>query len=172
MVGTGVWVTPVIVHRLADDLVCAHEHACPLLVCTCTAASTTVAITTVEGATTPGETTTGNGTTTTAATTEATGTSTAGTTTTSETTTEEELTTSAKHDFDAIARGALKDTSYGSYYHFYYFMNDRSSVDSKYLNYKLCEVLGRTNMLTPDTAAGVRMGKSDLDVDAGDQGIV
>ena len=62
-------------------------------------------------------------------------------------------------------------TGYDSYY-FYYFMNDLSSVDSKYLTYKSCEVLVRINMQTPDTAGGVHMGKSDLDVGAGDQGIV
>ena len=88
-----------------------------------------------------------------------------------ETATDEETTTSAKHDYDAIARGALKGTGYDSYY-YYYFRNFLSSVDRKLLTRKSYEVLVRINMQTPDIAGGVHVGKSDLDVGAGDQGIV
>merc|ERR1712220_22932 len=47
-----------------------------------------------------------------------------------------------------------------------------SSVDSKGLSYKTCEVLVRINKQSPDIAGGVHVGKEDLDVGAGDQGIM
>merc|ERR1711874_311985 len=49
---------------------------------------------------------------------------------------------------------------------------DLSSVDSKGLSFKSCEVLVRINKQSPDIAGGVHVGKEDLDVGAGDQGIM
>merc|ERR1711920_261972 len=50
--------------------------------------------------------------------------------------------------------------------------DDLSSVDSKGLSDKTCEVLVRINKQSPDIAGGVHVGKEDLDVGAGDQGIM
>jgi len=47
-----------------------------------------------------------------------------------------------------------------------------SSVDSKGLSDKTCEVLVRINKQSPDIAGGVHVGKEDLDMGAGDQGIM
>merc|ERR1711985_124974 len=52
------------------------------------------------------------------------------------------------------------------------FVDDLSSVDSKGLSFKSCEVLVRINKQSPDIAGGVHVGKEDLDVGAGDQGIM
>merc|ERR1711937_287648 len=52
------------------------------------------------------------------------------------------------------------------------FEDDLSSVDSKGLSYKTCEVLVRINKQSPDIAGGVHVGKEDMDVGAGDQGIM
>ena len=49
---------------------------------------------------------------------------------------------------------------------------DMSSVDSKGLSHKTCEVLVRINKQSPDIAGGVHIGKGDLDIGAGDQGIM
>jgi S-adenosylmethionine synthetase len=51
-------------------------------------------------------------------------------------------------------------------------VDDLSSVDSKGLSDKTCEVLVRINKQSPDIAGGVHVGKEDLDVGAGDQGIM
>merc|ERR1712199_114163 len=45
-------------------------------------------------------------------------------------------------------------------------------MGSKGLSYKTCEVLVRINKQSPDIAGGVHVGKEDLDVGAGDQGIM
>merc|ERR1712160_69419 len=52
------------------------------------------------------------------------------------------------------------------------YVDDLSSVDSKGLCDKTCEVLVRINKQSPDIAGGVHVGKEDLDVGAGDQGIM
>merc|ERR1711985_2866 len=46
------------------------------------------------------------------------------------------------------------------------------SVDSKGLNFRDCEVQVRINKQSPDIAGGVHVGKDDLNVGAGDQGIM
>merc|ERR1711982_169310 len=50
--------------------------------------------------------------------------------------------------------------------------DDLSSVDSKGLSFKTCEVLVRINKQSPDIAGGVHVGKEEMDVGAGDQGIM
>jgi len=77
-----------------------------------------------------------------------------------------EITTQAKLDYDTIVRNAVKDIGYDS------FVNDLSSVDSKGLSCKTCEVLVKINKQSPDIAGGVHVGKEDLDCGAGDQGIM
>merc|ERR1711862_717916 len=77
-----------------------------------------------------------------------------------------EITTSAKLNYDQIVRKAVKGIGYDSY-------NDSlSSVDSKGLSDKTCEVLVRINKQSPDIAGGVHVGKDEMDVGAGDQGIM
>merc|ERR1711862_430423 len=77
-----------------------------------------------------------------------------------------EITTQAALDYDAIVRGAVEQIGYDS------FVDDLSSVESKGLSHKSCEVLVRINKQSPDIAGGVHVGKDDLDVGAGDQGIM
>merc|ERR1711904_160457 len=77
-----------------------------------------------------------------------------------------EITTGAKLDYDAIVRKAVSDIGYDT------FVDDMSSVDSKGLSDKTCEVLVRINKQSPDIAGGVHVGKDELDVGAGDQGIM
>jgi len=77
-----------------------------------------------------------------------------------------EITTATKLDYDAIVRKAVKDIGYDS------FEDDLASVKSKGLSDKTCEVLVRINKQSPDIAGGVHVGKDELDVGAGDQGIM
>merc|ERR1712070_964119 len=77
-----------------------------------------------------------------------------------------EITTGSKLDYDAIVRGAVKGIGYDS------FVDDLGSAESKGLSCDSCEVLVRINKQSPDIAGGVHVGKSDLDVGAGDQGIM
>merc|ERR1711988_1561406 len=77
-----------------------------------------------------------------------------------------EITTAAKLDYDAIVRKAVKGIGYDS------FEDDLSSTVSKGLSDKTCEVLVRINKQSPDIAGGVHVGKDELDVGAGDQGIM
>merc|ERR1712057_110132 len=77
-----------------------------------------------------------------------------------------EITTQSKLDYDKVVRGVVKQIGFNS------FEDDLSSVDSKGLSYKTCEVLVRINKQSPDIAGGVHVGKEDLDVGAGDQGIM
>merc|ERR1712139_667152 len=77
-----------------------------------------------------------------------------------------EITTSAKLDYDQIVRKAVKGIGYDSY------QDALDSVDSKGLSDKTCEVLVRINKQSPDIAGGVHVGKDEMDVGAGDQGIM
>merc|ERR1711959_713943 len=77
-----------------------------------------------------------------------------------------EITTQAKLDYEKIVRRVVKQIGFDS------FVDDLSSVDSKGLSDKTGEVLGRINKQSPDIAGGVHVGKDDMDVGAGDQGIM
>jgi len=77
-----------------------------------------------------------------------------------------EITTQAKIDYEKVVRGVVGKIGFDSY------VDDLSSVDSKGLSDKTCEVLVRINKQSPDIAGGVHVGKDDLDVGAGDQGIM
>merc|ERR1712149_112272 len=77
-----------------------------------------------------------------------------------------EITTQAKIDYEKIVRKVMGDIGFDSY------VDDLSSVDSKGLSDKSCEVLVRINKQSPDIAGGVHVGKDDMDVGAGDQGIM
>merc|ERR1719240_941512 len=77
-----------------------------------------------------------------------------------------EITTQAKIDYEQVVRGVVKKIGFDSY------VDDLSSVDSKGLSYKTCEVLVRINKQSPDIAGGVHVGKDEMDVGAGDQGIM
>merc|ERR1711937_435056 len=65
-----------------------------------------------------------------------------------------------------VVRAAVAKIGYDS------FVDDLSSVDSKGLSDKTCEVLVRINKQSPDIAGGVHVGKDEMDVGAGDQGIM
>merc|ERR1712115_461414 len=77
-----------------------------------------------------------------------------------------EITTQAKLDYEAVVRGVVAKIGFDSY------VDDLASVDSKGLSDKTCEVIVRINKQSPDIAGGVHVGKDDLDVGAGDQGIM
>merc|ERR1712028_179685 len=77
-----------------------------------------------------------------------------------------EITTQSKVDYDAVVRGVVKKIGFNSY------IDDLSSVDSKGLDFKTCEVMVRINKQSPDIAGGVHVGKDEMDVGAGDQGIM
>jgi S-adenosylmethionine synthetase len=77
-----------------------------------------------------------------------------------------EITTGTKIDYEKVVRGCVAQIGYDS------FVDDLSSVDSKGLSDKTCEVLVRINKQSPDIAGGVHVGKEDLETGAGDQGIM
>merc|ERR1711920_798965 len=77
-----------------------------------------------------------------------------------------EITTQTKIDYEKVVRGVVEKIGFDSY------EDDLSSVDSKGLSDKTCEVLVRINKQSPDIAGGVHVGKDDMDVGAGDQGIM
>merc|ERR1712054_682264 len=77
-----------------------------------------------------------------------------------------EITTGAKIDYEKVVRGVVAKIGFDSY------VDALSSVDSKGLSDKTCEVLVRINKQSPDIAGGVHVGKDDLDVGASDQGIM
>merc|ERR1711976_520049 len=67
---------------------------------------------------------------------------------------------------EQIVRGVVKKIGFDSY------VDDMSSVDSKGISDKTCEVIVRINKQSPDIAGGVHVGKDDMDLGAGDQGIM
>merc|ERR1712070_1105706 len=77
-----------------------------------------------------------------------------------------EITTQTKIDYEKVVRGVVEKIGFDSY------EDDLDSTYSKGLSDKTCEVLVRINKQSPDIAGGVHVGKSDLDVGAGDQGIM
>merc|ERR1711877_22452 len=77
-----------------------------------------------------------------------------------------EITTQTKIDYEKVVRGVVAKIGFDSY------VDDLSSVDSKGLCDKTCEVLVRINKQSPDIAGGVHVGKDEMDVGAGDQGIM
>jgi len=77
-----------------------------------------------------------------------------------------EITTGTKIDYDKVVRAVVEKIGYNSY------VDDLASTVSKGLDHKTCEVLVRINKQSPDIAGGVHVGKEDLDVGAGDQGIM
>merc|ERR1719439_281312 len=77
-----------------------------------------------------------------------------------------EITTQAKIDYEKVVRATVLGIGYDS------FEEALDSVDSKGLSDKTCEVLVRINKQSPDIAGGVHVGKDEMDVGAGDQGIM
>merc|ERR1711966_29989 len=77
-----------------------------------------------------------------------------------------EITTWGKIDYEAIVREQVREIGFDC------FEDDLGSVTSKGLSCDSCEVLVRINKQSPDIAGGVHVGNSDLDVGAGDQGIM
>lgn len=77
-----------------------------------------------------------------------------------------EITTKAKPNYDAIAREVVKSIGFNS------FEDDLSSMQSKGMDFKNMEVKVRINKQSPDIAQGVHIGKDELDVGAGDQGLM
>jgi len=77
-----------------------------------------------------------------------------------------EITTKASIDYEKVVRSVVGKIGFDSY------VDDLTSVDSKGLCDKTCEVLVRINKQSPDIAGGVHVGKEELDVGAGDQGIM
>jgi len=77
-----------------------------------------------------------------------------------------EITTKANLDYEKIVRKAVKDIGFN------YYEDSLTSVDSKGISYETCDVLNRLNKQSPDIADGVHVGKDEMDVGAGDQGIM
>jgi S-adenosylmethionine synthetase len=77
-----------------------------------------------------------------------------------------EITTEAELDYDQIVRQAVRNIGFNS------FEDNLSSVSSKGLNCDDCQVLVKINKQSPDIAGGVHVGKDEMDVGAGDQGIM
>merc|ERR1719247_3210476 len=77
-----------------------------------------------------------------------------------------EITTGAKLDYEKIVRTTVQGIGYNS------FVDDLASVESKGLSCWSQEVQVRINKQSPDIAGGVHVGKDDMDVGAGDQGIM
>merc|ERR1711988_1984869 len=69
-------------------------------------------------------------------------------------------------DYDKVVRAVVEKIGFNSY------IDDLASTESKGLDHKNCEVLVRINKQSPDIAGGVHVGKEDLDIGAGDRGIM
>merc|ERR1711970_1565225 len=65
-----------------------------------------------------------------------------------------------------VVRGVIKKIGFDTY------VDDLSSVDSKGLSDTTCEVIVRINKQSPDIAGGVHVARDEMDVGAGDQGIM
>ena len=77
-----------------------------------------------------------------------------------------EITTGAKLDYEKIVRTTVQGIGYDS------FVDDLDSVESKGLSCWSQEVKVCINKQSPDIAGGVHVGKDEMDVGAGDQGIM
>merc|ERR1712118_248138 len=77
-----------------------------------------------------------------------------------------EIATGAKLDYQKIVRTTVQGIGYNS------FVDDLSSVESKGLSCWSQEVKVCINKQSQDIASGVHVGKEELDVGAGDQGIM
>merc|ERR1712196_466323 len=77
-----------------------------------------------------------------------------------------EITTGAKLDYEKIVRTTVQGIGYDSY------QDALASVESKGLSCWSQEVQDRINKQSPDIAGGVHVGKDEMDVGAGDQGII
>merc|ERR1719450_1679873 len=77
-----------------------------------------------------------------------------------------EITTAAKLDYQKIVRTTVQGIGYDS------FVDDLSSVEFKGLSCWSQEVKVVINKQSPDIAGGVHVGKEEMDVGAGDQGIM
>merc|ERR1719327_2144814 len=77
-----------------------------------------------------------------------------------------EITTQAPLDYDKIVRETVKGIGYDTY------EDDLSSVVSKGLSCNTGEVKVAINKQSPDIAGGVHVNKDEMDVGAGDQGIM
>jgi len=77
-----------------------------------------------------------------------------------------EITTKATLDYDSIVRKCVERIGFDS------FVGGDSPTESKGLDFKSMEVLVRVNKQSPDIAGGVHVGKSEMDVGAGDQGLM
>jgi len=77
-----------------------------------------------------------------------------------------EITTKAALDYDSIVRKCVERIGFDS------FVGGDSPTESKGLDFKSMEVLVRVNKQSPDIAGGVHVGKSEMDVGAGDQGLM
>jgi len=69
-----------------------------------------------------------------------------------------EITTKAKINYEEVIRNAIKEVGYDS--------------ADKGLDYKMCSVIVAIEQQSPDIAQGVHQGREDLDVGAGDQGLM
>lgn len=77
-----------------------------------------------------------------------------------------EITTKGTIDYPAIVKEQIRKIGFDC------FEDDLNSVTSKGLSCETCEVIVRINKQSPDIAGGVHVGKSELDLGAGDQGIM
>jgi len=77
-----------------------------------------------------------------------------------------EISTKANLDYDKIARDCVARIGFDS------FVAGDSPTESKGLDFKTMEVQVRVNKQSPDIAGGVHVGKSEMDVGAGDQGLM